>query len=397
LHLFLLGASTLPSTSISNDWIAQRSTQSFSYRSMTTTNRGIYFGVYGLPVHEEVTEMKLKADRNFVVVQVHAVSMNPVDAKGVIGDKLSTHWTYIRMMAHNLMVRNTRMGFDFAGKVVVAPIGPEAQELSEGTMVYGTMPPLQGSYAEYIQVPCHQVARAPTNVTVEEIACLPLVGLTAWQSLSPYIMPGKSNVLVVGGSGGTGHVAIQMAVALGAKSVVTICSTSNIDFVKKCGATRVIDYRMEGDVVGALQRQLDEPFDVILDCVTSGDPNDASYNYPQRIQSATNPPILSPNYLYQRLGGRWSDWIRAGLARADIFPHSWLWSDPKERVFWIKFPKSAGALNELTKFVENGQLKIHVQKTYPKMTVDTVQQAIEDLLSRRVQGKIALRIHPPEN
>jgi NADPH:quinone reductase-like Zn-dependent oxidoreductase len=364
---------------------------------MTTTNRGIYFGGYGQPVHEQVSEMTRKADRNFVVVQVHAVSMNPVDAKGVIGDKLSPHWTGIRTMAHNMMVRNTQMGFDFAGKVVVAPIGPEAQEFSEGTMVYGTMPPLQGSYAEYIQVPCHQIARAPTNATVEEIACLPLVGLTAWQSLSPHIKKGTSNVFVIGGSGGTGHVAIQMAVALGAKSVATICSTPNIDFVQKCGATCVIDYRMEEDVVIAIQRQLEEPFDIILDCVTSGDPDDASYNYPLRIQRAIDPPIVAPNYLYQRLGGIWSDWIRAGLARADIFPHSWLWSDPKERLFWIKFPKSAGALKELTKFVENGQLKIHVQKTYPYLTVDTVQQAMEDLLSRRVQGKIAIRVVPQEN
>jgi hypothetical protein len=131
--------------------------------------------------------------------------------------------------------------------------------------------------------------------------------------------------------------------------------------------------------------------------VTSGDPNDASYNYPLRIQRATNPPIVAANYLYQRLGGRCSDWIRAGLARADIFPHSWLWRDPKERLFWIKFPKSDNALKELTKLVENAQLKIHVQKIYPKMTVDTVQQAMGDVLSRRVQGKIAIRVLPPEH
>lgn len=373
--------------------------------AMTTSNRGIYFSGYEEPVHQQqkttTKETSLKADRHHVIVQVHAVSMNPVDAKGVIGDKLAVDWTRIRRIAHKCMVKNTRVGFDFVGRVVVeAPhsttnSSSRASELSEGTMVYGTMPPLQGSFAEYIRVPCHQVARAPAkNATVDEIACLPLVGLTAWQSLSPCVQRGQSNVLVIGGSGGTGHVAIQMAKALGAKSVTTVCSTSSIDFVKQCGADMVIDYRTEDDVIAAMQRSLIEPFDVILDCVTSGDPNDASYNYPQRIQTAINPSIVAQNYLYQRLGGKWSDWIRAGLARPGIFPHSWLWKDPRERLFWIKFPHSAPGLQELTRIVENGELKIHVQMVYPEMTVDTVQQTMEDLLSRRVQGKIAIRVIP---
>jgi NADPH:quinone reductase-like Zn-dependent oxidoreductase len=58
-------------------------------------------------------------------------------------------------------------------------------------------------------------------------------------------LPTNPNVLILGGSGGTGHVAIQMAKALDAKSVTTICSTRNIDFIKKCGATYVIDYGRE--------------------------------------------------------------------------------------------------------------------------------------------------------
>ncbi|KAG7367360.1 NADPH:quinone reductase [Nitzschia inconspicua] len=393
LRLALLGISVLPSS----DSIFVPRRQFFQKALSMTSNRGIYFGGYQQPVHEQVLEKRSKADRNHVVVQVYAVSINPVDAKGVIGDKLATHWTRARRFAHNCMIKNTRVGFDFAGKVVESPYGhSQAEDLSEGTIVYGTMPPLQGSFAEYIRVPCHQLAKAPCSASIEEIACLPLVGLTAWQALSPCIKPEQSNVLVVGGSGGTGHVAIQMAKALGAKTVTTICSTRNVDFVKKCGATDVIDYQTEDDVIAALQRRVDEPFDIIFDTITSGDPNDAIYNYPQRIQQATNPPILTPEYFYQRLGGKWTDWIRAGLARPGIFPHSWLWSDPRERLFWIKFPKSSVALQELTKIVDSGQLRVHVQKIYPEMTVDTVQQAMDDLLSRRVQGKIAIRVIPQQ-
>jgi NADPH:quinone reductase-like Zn-dependent oxidoreductase len=259
---------------------------------------------------------------------------------------------------------------------------------------------MQGSFSEYIKVPIHQIAKAPssttTNVSMEEIATLPLVGLTAWQSLSPYVIPYQSNVLILGGSGGTGHVAIQIAAkALHAKSVTTVCSTRNIEFVKECGATHVVDYSKVNDVIEALQRLVDDKcccFDVILDCVTSGDPRDAQYQYPTRIRNANNPSIVTQNHLYQRLGGQWTDWIRAGLARWDILPHSWLWNDPRERLFWIQFPHSSNALDEITKFVEEGKLKPHLQKIYPNLTADTVNQAFNDLLSRRVQGKIAITV-----
>jgi NADPH:quinone reductase-like Zn-dependent oxidoreductase len=266
------------------------------------------------------------------------------------------------------------------------------------------MPPLQGSFSEYVKAPIHQVAKAPimggggggTTLSMEEMASLPLVGLTAWQALQPHIVPNQSNVLILGGSGGTGHIAIQLAKALGAKSVTTICSTCNVEFVKECGATYVIDYSTEEDIIVALQTHAMEhqgcPFDVILDCVTSGDPVDAEYRYPHRIRRATNPSIVTSDHLYQRLGGPWTDWVRAGLARSGIFPQSWLWKDPQERLFWIQFPHSSKALEELTKLVEHGQLKPHLQKQYPTLTANTVNQAFHDILSRRVQGKIAIRV-----
>lgn len=349
---------------------------------------------------------KVNNNTGHVLVQVHAVGLNPVDAKGVIGDKLDTSWTRLRRWTHNLMVKDTRVGFDFAGVVVAGTArgNDDNDSIIAGnpypptTRVYGTMPPLTGSFSEFIRVPVHQIARAPSTWSMEEAAAMPLVGLTAWQALRPRILPGRrSNVLIVGGSGGTGHVAIQVARALGAKNVVAVCGTSNVVFCQDCGATHVVDYSTTPNVIIALQEVVatslaGQAFDVILDCVTSGDPNDAQHDYPNRIRQATSPSLVTPNHLYQRLGGQWSDWIRAGLARPDIFPHSWLWKDARERLFWIKFPHSAGALAELTKMAEAGHLKPRLQKVYPEMTADTVQQAMEDVLSRRVQGKVVLRV-----
>lgn len=352
-----------------------------------------------------------------VLVRVYSVGLNPCDANGVLGDKLPLNWKRLRTWMHNVFVRGTRVGFDFAGRVLPDPDrhgddGHKERPFPPGTLVYGTMPPFQGSFADYVRVPLHQVARAPSKIargdaagskneqplTVEEVASLPLVGLTAWQALSPCVVPRESSVLIVGGSGGTGHVAIQVAAALGARHVVAVCSARNVAFVTHCGATHVVDYSGGNDVIHDLQGlvvgELDgRRFDVILDCVTSGDPRDAQFGYPERIRRA-HPAIVTADHLYQRLGGHWSDWIRAGLARPGIFPHSWLWKDPRERLFWIKFPHSTAALTELARLVETGKLKPRVEKVYPTMTVDTVQQAIDDVLTRRVRGKIALQVLP---
>jgi NADPH:quinone reductase-like Zn-dependent oxidoreductase len=196
-------------------------------------NRGIvYFGEYEKQVHEQVSKQALHnvAGKVHVLVRVHAISLNPVDTKGVIGDKLAADWTRLRKLSYNLMVENTQVGFDFAGEVVEG-----RDPFDKGAKVYGTMPPSQGSFAKYIRVPRHQIALAPTNISMDEVvACLPLVGLTGWQALSPQVKPGQSSVLIVGGSGGMGHVAIQIAKALGAISVTAICSTRNIANLSSC-------------------------------------------------------------------------------------------------------------------------------------------------------------------
>jgi reticulon-4-interacting protein 1, mitochondrial len=352
------------------------------YSTMPNSCQGIYFGAFGRSVYEKKTKFP-RPSRSQVLVKVQAIGVNPVDAKQVIGDKIRYDWKILRRLAHNCVVKDTRVGFDFAG--IVAQSHPQ---FNIGTRVFGTMPPLKGSCAEYITVPTHQIAEAPRCLSPEECAALPLVGLTAWQSLSPYIVPGRSNVLILGGSGGTGHVAIQIAKALGARQVTTVCSTANIDFVRECGASHAVDYSKSDNVMHELKRS--GPFDVVLDCVTSADPQDASHDYPTLIRNTSG--LLTPDSLYQRLGGEWSDWIRAALARPNIVPQSWLWQNPQERLFWIKFPHSQLALNALAEMADAGRLKPKVQKIYQGITATNVASAFDDILSRRVQGKIVIRI-----
>ena len=351
--------------------------------NLKSYSRGVYFGAFEQPVHERSEKLFVPSDSQ-VLVQVHAVGLNPVDAKQVIGDKLQYDWKTLRRWAHNALVKNTRVGFDFAG---IVELDGNA-EFPKGTRVFGTMPPLQGTCADYICAPIHQIAKASDRLSMEECAALPLVGLTAWQALSPYIVRDESKVLIVGGSGGAGHVALQVAKALGAKELVTVCSTRNVDFVKQCGASRVVDYSKSNDIVTDLKAF--GPYDVILDCVTSADPEDARLAYPSRIRNS--PSLVTADHLYQRLGGKSSDWVRAGLARPNVFPHSWLWEDPRERLFWIRFPHSSHELEELTRMADSGQLRPKISKTYTGLTADNVQQAFDEILSRRVQGKVVVKV-----
>src|SRR6185295_11000714 len=102
-----------------------------------------------------------------------------------------------------------------------------------------------GTFAEFVAVKEDSVAFKPRNLTMEEAASIPLVGLTAWQALVEKAKLGKGQkVFIQAGSGGVGTFAIQLAKHLGA-TVATTASEANIDLVKSLGADIVIDYRKD--------------------------------------------------------------------------------------------------------------------------------------------------------
>lgn len=203
-----------------------------------------------------------------------------------------------------------------------------------------------------------------------------LVGLTALQALQPELNDGSS-ILIVGASGGTGHIAVQISKCLGATTIVGLCSSRNTEFVKSCGATHVVDY--------GNNRFLEElhqlgPFDVILDCVTSADPRDSSWKYPEILM-----PLCRKRYL--RLGGKSVDWIKAGCERvlgAQCFG--------KEKLFWIRFPKSSEELKQLKEWADDNRLTPTTSEVMD-FTPEAVQQAFDRIMDRRVQGKLVVRIH----
>lgn len=200
------------------------------------------------------------------------------------------------------------------------------------------------------------------------------------------------SVLVLGASGGTGHIMLQVAKnCLGAQHVVAVCSSQNADFCRSCGATQVVSYNTDSgnaDVVSELAKSKAKPFSVVMDCVTSADSRDQAMNYPKRIQDASS-LLLTDDYIYLRLGGPSLDWIRAGLERSIGLN---CWKDRHENLFWVRFPNSAAELGQLQQWAEAGLLLPRISQTYD--FTEGVQDAFDALLSRRVRGKVIVIVWP---
>ena len=238
-----------------------------------------------------VTNRALPApSRNALLVRVKACGVNPVDAKGVIGDKLPP---FLRGFARRLVDGKTA-GFDLSGVVEQAPPGCG---FAVGDEVYGAVPPFRGALAELVSVPLDQVARKPESLTHEQAAALVLPGVTVAQLLDQHGFAPGQHVLVLGASGGVGHLAVQIARARGAGFVAGVCSAKNAAFVESVGAHAVAAYDQPGNdaaplddaLVASLESMVarcERPFDLVIDTVTSHDERDASCAYERRVRGA---------------------------------------------------------------------------------------------------------------
>ena len=145
--------------------------------------------VYGLELPQMQIRPTPKSRKGHILVRVEAVGLNPIDAKEVIGDKLPSSWAYIRSWLRSNLISTKIPGFDFAGTCVEdsSQTKEGVKRFSTGDKVFGTMPPLHGSLAEFISVPFDQLTTMPSSLKCEEAAALPLVGYVL-HSLSSFIL-----------------------------------------------------------------------------------------------------------------------------------------------------------------------------------------------------------------
>jgi NADPH:quinone reductase-like Zn-dependent oxidoreductase len=282
-----------------------------------------------------------------VLVRVKVAGVNPVDAKirgGYMKDALPFHFPVI-------------LGWDLSG--VVEKVGPAVTWFKPGDQVYGYIRRhhLQyGTYAEYATAPEGFFAHMPPELSFEEAAAMPLSSLTAHQALESIGLRGGETVFIGGGAGGVGHLAIQLAVARGAR-VVAAASERNHDFLRELGAEPV-DYA-DSDLPARVRALLDDSgSDAAFDLFGS-DAREQAFS------------VLRP-------GGR-----LVSIARPPPEPR-----DGHHEVHYIYVRPSGYDLGEhITPLIAEGSLRPTIEATYP---LEQASEAHERLEAGHVRGKLVL-------
>ena len=191
-------------------------------------------------------------------MRVHCASVNPVDWKRAGGS--------FRLI---MPVRFPAVpGYDVAGNVV--SVGAGVAGFAAGARVHARIADMNaGACADFAVAGTAELVAMPEAMPYDIAAALPLAGMTALQALRdgaglPMDGSARQRVLVVGASGGVGHIGLQIAKAAGAW-VTGVCSGANVERVRELGADEVLDYTR----ADAFKRVA--AFDVVLDCV-AGDP-----------------------------------------------------------------------------------------------------------------------------
>lgn len=201
-------------------------------------------------VLQEGEPPKLKSGQ--ILVQVQAASLNPFDS-------LIRSGAMQKMMPFQLPIT---LGGDFSG--VVSDISEDVTAFAVGDVIYGSANVANGgsgSLAEFVVANVANVARVPKSISMIEVAALPLVGASAIQALNDHMhLKTGQKILIHGGAGGIGHIAIQLAKSIGAH-VATTVSADVMEFVKSLGADEIVDYKTQKfeDVV----KEYDAVYDTI--------------------------------------------------------------------------------------------------------------------------------------
>ena len=280
-----------------------------------------------------------------VLVRVTAAGVNPVDWKvrsagGLLGSPPFT------------------VGWDVAG--VVEELGRGVTRFAVGDRVFGMprFPREAAAYAEYVTSPSRPLARIPDGLSDVEAAALPLGGLTAWQALveTAGVGPG-SRVLVLAAAGGVGHLAVQIAKALGAHVLGTARAEKHA-FLASLGVDEPVDYTT-GPLAGRL-RDVDVVFDLLG---------------PDAAADAV-PTLRDGGVLVTAASG-------SGLAPLHDA------AEGRVEVVGILVEPDRLGMESLAALVEEGRLRPHVAETFPLADAARAHERGEN---GRTQGKLVLTV-----
>jgi len=312
----------------------------------------------------QVPDPQLRDDD--VLVEIHAASINPLDAK-IRDGKVKTILPYRLPLI---------LGNDLAG--LVDRVGAAVRRFQPGDQVYARPDQHRiGTFAELISIKQDDVALKPTGLTMEQAASLPLVALTAWQALVERadLKPGQK-VLIHAGSGGLGSIAIQLAKHLGA-SVATTTSTANVDWVTALGADIVIDYRTSDF------ETVVHDYDVVLDPL-GGDTLKKSFGVLKpggRLISVSGPP--DPEFANSaglnpilRQAIRVLSYPTRRTAKRHGVTYSFLWMEA-----------NGDQLAKIASLVDSGIIRPVIDRVFP---FESTKEALAYVDQGRAKGKVVI-------
>ncbi|MEW5515775.1 zinc-dependent alcohol dehydrogenase family protein [Pseudomonas asiatica] len=303
-------------------------------------------------------------DRGQVLVSVHAAGVNPLDTKIASGAG-----------AHARQALPAVLGLDLAGTVV--ELGEEVEGFTLGQEVFGMAGGIggaQGTMAEYIAVDARLIAAKPHALGMHEAAALPLVFITAWEGLvdRANVRAGHT-VLVHGGAGGVGQMAIQLAKTRGAKVCAT-GSAGSLDFIRSLGAT-AIDYQAQSVESYVEQHTAGAGFDIVYDTV-GGSTLDASF---KAVKPYTG-------HVVSCLG-----WGEHSLAPLSFRSATYSGVFTLAPLLTGQGREHHGAiLREAAELADAGQLTIRVDRQ--RFALDEVNDAFRQVAEGRAKGKTIIQL-----
>ncbi|HUD20325.1 MAG TPA: NADP-dependent oxidoreductase [Patescibacteria group bacterium] len=307
----------------------------------------IQFNAYGGP---EVLEFREDAQPTLkpgqVLIKNKAASINAIDWKVRAGF----------LQKFMPVTFPATIGGDFAG--VVVEVNGNDTGFKVGDEVYGQAIILNGgsgTMAEFVAANGANTAKKPKSISFNEAGALPLAGVSAIQGLEEHIKLKKGQkILIHGGAGGIGHMAIQYAKSLGAY-VATTASTKDVKFVKNLGADEVIDYKTQKFEL------ILKDYDAVFDTV-GGETLDKSYD------------VLKKGGILVSMGQVGDETLA---------------KEHEVSAFGQMTVTDTAHLNHLTQLVESGIIKVHVDKMFPLIKA---KEAFTYQETGHPQGKVVVTI-----
>lgn len=299
-----------------------------------------------------------------VLVKVVAVALNPVDAKINLWHEMVPN-----------MDDQFVGGLDVSGEIVAVGSKVDNWQVSDKVLYHGNMRRAHGGFAEFAIQDSRTLVEHPA-ISAESAASIPCAAWTAYRALVDKLnASNKESVLITGGSGGVGSYAIQIAKALGVKTIITTCSQANHEVVRQLGATHVIDYRNSDVVAEVMKITQEQGVDIALDCVGGDNDKLAADVLAYEGEMVELVQVVAPE--------RYDNAFLKGLSFHQLSLGSGHVNGPKG----MKTLVDAG--NAVNALVKSGDIVIPNLKV---ITLDEVGDALLDIRNQRTVGKIIAKL-----